>query len=435
MVLLPGMMVVQAQSGQDKSQMEREREEIRQQIQDIQDAYDQVKGQKKQMLSQLTLLQRKIGLQDRYIDNISKELRYINDDIYLSTLEIIRLQHQLDTLKAQYAKSVVYAYKNRSTYDYLNFIFSAASFNDALKRIEYLKSYRIFREQQVNNIIQTTQLIELRKKQQLGRKEEKNQALKNQAKEMQVLEDQKREKDQVMSRLKGQEKDLQRQLAEKRKRDMQLKNAIAAIVRREIEEARKKKAAADALEKKNALAGKPAGSTENAAGGNPTSSVANPATRSTTSSRSYSYLDLSASDVALNSSFEKNRGKLPWPVDKGVVSIPFGRSHVGDGPLIMDNPGITISTPSAGTTVKSVFDGEVAGVYNLGDAMAITIRHGKYFTTYSNLASVSVSKGQAVKTGEPIGRAARAEEGDGGQVDFILMEETHNVNPEPWLHR
>ena len=85
--------------------------------------------------------------------------------------------------------------------------------------------------------------------------------------------------------------------------------------------------------------------------------------------------------------------------------------------------------------VKAVFDGEVSAVYNLGDGMAITIRHGKYFTTYSNLTSVSVGKGNSVRTGQQIGKTGKDDDGSGGQIDFILMIETKNVNPEPWLHR
>ena len=165
---------------------------------------------------------------------------------------------------------------------------------------------------------------------------------------------------------------------------------------------------------------------------NPAGSVTVPNVTKTTS-RPKSYLDLNESDIKLNTNFEKNRGKLPWPVDKGVVSIHFGRYSVEGTSLTGDNPGITIATPTAGVSVKSVFDGEVAGVYNMGDGMAITIRHGKYFTTYSNLASVSVSKGASVSTGQSIGRAALSENGSGGQVDFILMIETKNVNPEPWF--
>ena len=146
-----------------------------------------------------------------------------------------------------------------------------------------------------------------------------------------------------------------------------------------------------------------------------------------------SYLDLNAKDVALNSSFQANRALLPWPVDNGIVTFGFGTNRIDN--LSFDNPGITIATPSQGVAVKAVFEGEVRGIYNLGDGMAVTIRHGKYFTTYSNLAGVTVSKGDMVRTGQQIGRAGSNEAGNAGQIDFILMIETKNVDPRPWLRR
>ena len=421
---------------QDKSQMEKEREEIKRQIDEIEGAYSELKGQKKETLGQLSLIQRKLRLQDRYVSTINKEIRSIDDDIYLSALEIIRLQHQLDTLKKQYARSIVYAYKNKSNFGYLNFIFSAGSFNDALKRVQYLKSYRAFREQQVANIVQTQKLIEQRKQSQVLKKGQKSEALKDQAKQLVVLEDQKKEKDRVMNNLKSQEKDIKKQLADKRKRDNQLKNSIASIIRREIEEARRKaRAEAEAEAKANAAkkATAPANTPSNTNPEKSSSDNASVARRPVTEAKPMkSALDYTAKDVALNSSFEKNKRKLPWPVDKGFVGITFGRNVVNG--LAFDSPGISIITPSPGASVKSVFDGEVAAVYNLGDGMAVTIRHGKYFTTYSNLASVSVNKKDVIQTGQVIGKNAVAEEGNGGQVDFILMIETKNVNPEPWLH-
>src|SRR6476619_767997 len=144
----------------DKAQMEKERQEIQQELADLQKSYNQIKGQRSATLGQLTVLKRKIQVQERYLNNINREIRYLNDDIYNSTLEIIKMRKQLDTLKAQYSRSVVYAYKNRSNYDFLNFIFSATNFNDALKRVEYLKSYRNYREQQTNTIISTQALLE-----------------------------------------------------------------------------------------------------------------------------------------------------------------------------------------------------------------------------------------------------------------------------------
>src|SRR6185503_18229943 len=162
--------LVSAQPGTvDKAQLEKERKDIQKELQEIQDIYNKVKGQTKQSLGQLSILTRKINVQEKYISNINKELRNIDDDIYFSNLEIYRLQKQVDTLKVQYARTVVYAYKNRSNYDYLNFIFSANSFNDAIRRISYLKSYRAYREKQVGTILETQQLIARRKKQQLGR--------------------------------------------------------------------------------------------------------------------------------------------------------------------------------------------------------------------------------------------------------------------------
>src|SRR5512138_3685614 len=123
----------------DKAQLEKERQDIQNEIKQINGELSKVKGQTKQIVGQYNLIDRKIKLQNKYINTISKEIRFIDDDIYMSNVEIYRLSKLLDTLKAQYSRSVLYAYKNRSNYDYLNFIFSANSFNDAIKRITYLK--------------------------------------------------------------------------------------------------------------------------------------------------------------------------------------------------------------------------------------------------------------------------------------------------------
>lgn len=454
----------------DRARMERERAAIQKEISEIQSQYNQVKGQKKETLGQLSLLQKKLALQNQYINNINKEIKVVSDEIYLSTLEINRLQRQLDTLRLQYARSVVYAYKNKSNYDYLNFIFSASSFNDALKRVRYLKSYRSYRQQQVDNIVQTQQQITDRKNQLLGKKQEKNAALANQNQQRQVLDEQRKETDAVVAKLKSQEKDLGKQLADKRKRDLQLKGAIAAVVRREIEAARKRaeeeerrrvaaekeriakeraaaraaKAATDKAAADKAAADRAAAARKNnTTAGNTTAKTTAPSVAATPKEEEEeeeikvaprkveSYLNLNEKDVALNTGFQNNRGRLPWPVDNGVVSIPFGRSKVGS--LDFDNPGITISTPSAGASVKALFDGEVSSVANLGDGMMVMVRHGKYFTIYSNLSSANVSKGAQIRTGQVIGRTGPADDGSGGQIDLLLMVESKNVNPQPWL--
>jgi septal ring factor EnvC (AmiA/AmiB activator) len=434
----------------DKSKMENERKAIQNELSAIQQVYNQVRGQQKETIGQLNLIQKKVSLQSQYVNNINKEIRLINDDIYLSAKEIIKLQNDLDTLKSQYARSVVYAYKNKSTYDYLNFIFSSGSFNDALKRISYLRSYREYRQEQVENILETQKAIEQRKQQLLGKKTQKSSALQNQTKQLQELEVQKKEKDVVVAKLRSKESELKKEIAAKKKRDQQLRGQIAAVIKRELEAA-KKKAAAEAAARKeredaerrrereaDALAAKNNAAKNNTA----TTGSASPSTTTTApkaaepkAAAPREYKDLNAADAKLSSSFAGNKGSLPWPVDAGYVSIPYGTSKVEGTGLTQDNPGITIATPSAGTTVKAVFDGEVSAVSNLGDGMMVMIRHGNYFTVYSNLSSANVSKGAVVKTGQAIGRAAQSDDGTGGQLDFLIMVSSNNVNPATWLRR
>jgi septal ring factor EnvC (AmiA/AmiB activator) len=411
---------------EDKAQLEKERQDIQKEIRQIQGEYDKLKGKTRQIVGQYNLIDRKIKLQNKYIGNISKELRMIDDDIYMSNVEIYRLSKLLDTLRAQYSRSVVYAYKNRSNYDYLNFIFSASSFNDAVKRITYLKTYRSFREQQVNTIKETQALIARRKVDQLSKKKQKDNALQNQTEQAKALEGQKKEKDVVLNQLKSQEKDLQKQLTAKKKKDKDLQKAITSIINREI-------AAAKAAAKKKA-------DDEAAKNVNPVTTDPNVSKNTTTTTKPNvvreSVVFNSAEDLKLNADFEKNRMRLPWPIDQGTVCIHYGPYQIEKTKIKGDNPGITICTPQPGNSVKSVFDGEVVSVFNIGDSKSVMIRHGKYFTVYSNLSSVSVVKGANVGTGQSIGKVGVDEEtGEGGKLEFLLMVENKKLNPEQWLHR
>lgn len=438
----------------DKSKMENERNAIKKELNEIQKVYNQVRGQRKETIGQLNLIQKKVNLQSQYVNNINKEIRLINDDIYLTAKEIIKLQSDLDTLKSQYARSVVYAYKNRSTYDYLNFIFSANTFNDAMKRVSYLRSYRAYRQKQVENIKEMQQVIERRKQDLLGKKTQKSSALQNQTQQLAELEDQKKEKDEVVAKLKSRESELSKEIAAKKKRDRQLQNQIAAVIKRELEAARKKAAEeaaarkrkeeedrrkareAEALAAKNNAAKNNTTNTTTASGnkGAETAKTTTTTTKTEEPATTREYARLNEADTKLSSSFAGNKGSLPWPVDAGYVSIPYGTSKVEGTSLTQDNPGITIAT-SLGATVKAVFDGEVSAVSNLGDGLMVMIRHGNYFTVYSNLSSVSVSKGATVRTGQAIGRTAQSDDGTGGQLDFLLMVSNNNVNPAVWLRR
>lgn len=418
-----------------KNELEKERAAIQKEIEDVKRSLDETHKNKRQTLGQLALLQRKLHLRESAIQNINSQINVIQDDMNNSWREILKLRRELDTLKIQYSESVVFAYKNRSSYDFLNFIFSATSFNDALKRIEYLKSYRAYREERASNIVRTQQLLQGKIDGLKTTRIEKDEALKKQNKERETLEVEKKEKDAVVDKLKSQEKELKKEMAAKQAQDQKLSGAIAAAIKRArdlaMKEAAKKaaadRAAANAAEKASRPAASKPVAHNDPSGGNAsgTSGSVASVTPIKSSSKAVTVFN-SDEDLHLSGDFEKNRGHLPWPVS-GTISMAFGLHEYIKG-ITHYNQGVTIDA-SAGSAVKAVFEGEVQSVFNVGDVSAVMIRHGRYFTTYSNLSTVSVSKGDQVKTGQIIGRV-----GDIGQLEFVLSDEKdHMFDPEKWL--
>ena len=151
----------------------------------------------------------------------------------------------------------------------------------------------------------------------------------------------------------------------------------------------------------------------------------------TSSSNSSGVTLFSFFSTSISASFKANKGALPWPVD-GFVITHFGANQYPGG-IDYNNPGVSIGA-KIGAPVKAVFNGEVTLVSYIEDKQAVFIKHGEYFTVYSNLGSASVQRGDNVHTGQVIGRVGPNDEGQ-GQVDFILMQESDNVNPESWLKR
>ncbi len=417
-----------------KSDLEKQRAAIQKEIDDVKASLNETKKNKKETLGQLSLIQKRLLLRQSEIDNINQQIGLIQGDINNSNKDITKLKKELDTLKTQYEKSVLYAYKNRSNYDFLNFIFSSSNFNDALKRVTYLHSYRNYREQQVSNIKNTQVLLEQKINGLNQNKAKKSVVLVEENKQRQVLEVEKKEKDGVISKLKLREKELLAEMAAKRKQDQKLGAAITAAIRRARETAMKEAAAA--AKKKQA---------EDLANANKSKITTAPKTTSPAAAEAevkheakaatnLSPFDADPESRALSADFEKNRGNLPWPIDKGKVSMHFGLQSVeGLEKIKYDNQGITIET-DAGKPVKAVFDGQVTYIINIGEIQGVIIKHGKYFTTYSNLSSASVSKGQEVKRGQVIGHVADKGDGD-GDLEFLISNEKNNVNPELWLRK
>lgn len=433
-------LVAVAQDGESKEDIQRKQQQLQREIDELNKTLGQIKSSKKKSLSQLALVQRKISARNALINNINKDLRRLDNTIYLNQVEINRMKRELDTLKINYAKSLVFAYKNRSNYDYLNFIFSATSFNDAMKRVAYLRSYREYRETQVNTIQKTQQVLEGKINTLTSNKTEKKSTLVEQSKQLTVLNEDKKEQNDVLKDLKGRESDVAKQIKQNQRDQQKLKNALSAIIKREVAEAKRKEdARLKALEeqrKKDAAAAANNNATpaNNAASSgtkaSTTGSIA--ATTAPKTNRSYNVLESTAEGLESSINFETRRGSLPWPVSSGIITIPFGRYQIPDTKLYGNSDGITISLP-VGSSVKSVADGVVSAILDMGGSQAIVIKHGKYFTAYSNLNSVKVNKGSEVHAGTVLGAADRGQEGDGEIVFMVSSSSGSYLNPESWL--
>jgi murein hydrolase activator len=418
---------------QTREELERQKAQLKKEIEQTEKLLSANKAQTKENLLQWKLITNKVNLQDRLIDNISKDLRMLDNNIYGIQKDINRYDRLLDTLKQEYAKSMVYSYKNRSNYDFLNFIFSADNFNDAIKRISYLKSYRNFREMQGQNILRTQELRKKRIEDLGGVKVKKSATLQVQSKEMSALETQQKEKDRILAQLQKQGKDYNRQIAAKQRQMTKVTSAINLAIKRAQEAARKEALAKAAEEERKRKEAEKATAKANTPANTPntnTKSVSTP--KVTAPAKKAESVLLNAENRALNASFEKNRGSLPWPLDRGYVLMHYGKNKLPSGSELV----VTSTTISGdiGSPVKAVFDGTVIMSQAVEDMQVVTIQHGRYFSTYSNLNGVTVQKGQEVRTGQVIGKVAANFDGVGA-IDFYMSNETSNFDPEGWLRR
>ena len=450
---------------QNREELQKQKQSIERELAELNQLYRETQKNTKSSVKQLAIIKRKINAREALINGINREVKQLDETIYLNERDIYRLRKELDTLKVKYAKSIVFAYKNRSSYEYLNFLFSASNFNDALKRAAYLKSYRQNRETQANTIVKSEQLLQDKIGVLSANKKERLSTLEVQNKQLLDLEEDKKEQDQVVAQLKGKEKELNKQIRDKESQRQKVAVAINAVIRREIEEAKKReeakrlkaledarklKAAQDAAaaqataDKKNA-AGKPASGNaantvaangaNNIGSSNPPRPTLNDATTGVTSAakdRTYSPLESTPEGMELSLNFENNKGRLPWPVSNGVVTVGFGTLSYAGTKLMQKSDGLEIAVP-VGSPVRCVADGEVVYAGEVADENIVLVKHGKYFTGYKNLSSVAVSRDQKVKAGTVLGKSGTSIDGEGGILFMIMNDKSVAQNPAPWL--
>lgn len=408
-------------SQQTKEKLQTEKQQIEKDIAYTNVLLSETRKNKKISLSQLIILNNKINQREGLISAINNEITDIDGRIVNNAAETEKLTARLRQYKESYAKLIIFAYKNRNSFNRLMFLFASDDLNQAFLRLKYLQQYTRYRRKQAEQIMATTNLIKENIIQLKTIKTGKTSLLLSQKSEKIILAQEKEEKNSAVKKLLQKEKELAKTIKQKEKDAKKLQQSIQAVIAAEIAKAAE---TAKAAEKNKAKTN--AATTSTAATASATKTVAVTATSKE--------LGLSEADITLSNSFISNKGKLPWPVEKGIVTGTFG---VHPHPVLSDikvkNNGIDIST-SAGLKARSVFDGKVTGVINIpGANKAVLVRHGEYITVYYNLSEVNVKTGDTVKTKQSIGYIFTDNDEAKTELHFEVWYGKEPVNPVSWL--
>lgn len=383
-----------------KSQLQEEKDQIEAEIAYTTKLLNETRKSRRNSLDGLSLLQQRIRQRERLMNTISAELVLLENQIKETGDSIFSLSVELKNLKEEYARMIYYANRNRSEYDRLVFIFSAEDFNQAYRRIRYFQQYGTYRRTQAELISSTQDALGLKELELEQQKVQKQALLQSEEEEKERLLLEKQEVNQTLAGLGDQEEELKSSLRKKQQAVEQLDKAIQEIIAEEIRLA-EERARAEAA-----------------------------------SSKTASGFALTPEELELSENFASNRGKLPWPTARGVVSSTFGEHQHPVLPRVkVNNNGIDILT-SESEMARAVFNGEVTRVISVPNFNnVVIIRHGEFLSVYSNLDDVLVQKGDKVITKQPIGRVYTDSEENRTEMHFEIWKGKELQNPSYWLSR
>ncbi len=458
-----------------------ERTKVQQNIKKQEQALVKNKADVKKKLQDLLILNTQIKDQRQKIGKIENDIADLDKDINLLQAQLETLRKQLEERKEKYIKSLRYMTRHHSFEDKLMFIFSAHNFGEALRRLRFVKEYASFQRAQGELLKKKQDQVEAKQNQLKEAREKMSQLLEEGEKEREQLESQHQEQQKMVKTLEKQQKTIQGVISDQKKKDAALNAKIEKLIAEEIarqqeiarkkaeaeaeakrkaEELARKKAEAEALERENQQrieaakkeeqrlkeAARKASAEEKAkaeqkAREAEANRIAAEKKANADTERSNKVVEkakeassevmLTSVDQKLSSNFESNKGRLPIPIT-GTYRIVshFGQYNVeGLSGVTLDNKGINI-LGTAGCQARSIFDGEVSAVANIGGTWLVLVRHGKYISVYCNLRNVSVKKGQKVSARQTLGTV-----GADNILQFQLRKETAKLNPESWLGR
>lgn len=384
-ILLMTLLPVKAINGQSRAELEKNRREMLDEIAYVDNLLKATTRQRAEGINELKLIGNRIGLRESVISGIREEIDLLNRRIELNNLSVSMMDGDLINLRNEYAANIRAAMSAMKGYHPVIFIMSARDFNQGYKRMKYIQQAAKFRRRQAEVISEIVIQVE-ESKARLEQDREKLTELRGREEgQKRQLETEQQRKQRLVKELQGKENQLKRDLENKRRIAARIQSEIAKMIEEE-----KKKAATSEMTPEQKLVGE---------------------------------------------DFAGNRGRLPWPVERGIITARFGK-HADPvlKNVVFDNPGIEIT--STGTTpVRAIFKGEVKMVIGIsGGNMAVIIRHGKYLTVYQNIVNVKVKPGDKVETKQVIADLyLDAAQGNKGVLNFMVYEETKKLNPELWI--
>lgn len=409
-----------------QEKLEKRKAQIQQEIRENEKLLQTVKKKEKSAVSVVIVQSNKIKLKEKLINTTERQAKLLSNDIYINQLQINKLNRELVVLKEDYAEMIVKSYKSRSEQSRAMFILSSNSFLQAYKRAQYMKQYTGYRKMQGDEIkSKSNQLTEYNEK--LGvQKSAKQKLIVENEKERLALLKVKQEQEKLLKSIKKDKSKIAGEIKKKQQESRTIDRQIERLMREAIAEANRKAAMERAMEK--AKNESKAGDTKEDIKSRAKAIV------SSSSAVSSSKIELTPEAKILSDNFKANKGKLPWPVEKGFVSSAYGNHpHPVISSLMIHNSGVDITTDQ-GATARAVFAGEVTSVMVLSPVnRAVMIQHGEFFTVYQNLSSVSVSKGDKVSIKQSIGKVRT--NGDTGKtvIKFTISQNTTYHNPATWL--
>ncbi|MDG1313086.1 MAG: peptidoglycan DD-metalloendopeptidase family protein [Schleiferiaceae bacterium] len=420
---------------QTKEELQRQKVLLQDQIDLASELLLKTKNTKEASLSELQTLNQKIEARNKLIRTMDRQIRSIDREVMRKAKEIKNLEIRVDSLKSDYADLIKLAQRQQKPRDQILFILSSSSFAQAAKRMQYFKDMAAYRERQVQQIAIAQETLARERETLIAKKAEKIQVQTAQEGEKLALQADAQVQETTVQNLQSKESTLKKDIDKKQREAQQLEQQIKRIIAEEMRKA-KERAERSSLEGEAKELGLVSGKDYSRRTSNKALKKLIDKTRA---AKGLDVRDdgpsfaMTPEARALANNFASNKGALPWPVERGIITGKFGKHpHPIVKGVIVDNPHIEITTEE-NAIVRSVFEGEVSSVVPIpGANVMVLVRHGNYFTVYSNLINVKVKAGDVVSLKEPIGSAFTDEEGK-TMVQLGIWKDADIQDPNPWL--